>query len=100
MVTINPPNKSIDTTALANIYRGFSGGDYDECDACDWVLSNAEAILNTHDALRNLITAAAPITKRYEEAGSGDYLEDVAPDTEEMNALIAATSAAKEVIGK
>ena len=61
MVTINPPNKSIDTTGLANIYRGFPDGDYDEADACDWVLSNAEAILNTHDALRNLVAAAGPI---------------------------------------
>jgi len=50
---------TIDTTGLANIYRGFPGGDYDEADACEWVLSNAEAILKTHDALRELEAALA-----------------------------------------
>ena len=93
MVTISPPNKSIDTTALANIYRGFSGGDYDECDACDWVLSNAEAILNTHDALRNMITAAAPITKEL------DVFERVEVLATDVAKLAFEAAAAKEVIG-
>ena len=92
MVTISPPNKSIDTTALANIYRGFPGGDYDEADACDWVLSNAEAILNTHDALRNLVVAAEPVINEI------DAFQTVEIPFEVACSLASAVTAAKEVL--
>ena len=58
MVTVSPPRKSVDVELLRKINMGFSDGEYDEFDACDWLLDNAEAVLNTCQALADLVAAA------------------------------------------
>ena len=58
MVTVSPPRKSVDVELLRKINMGFSDGEYDEFDACDWLLDNAEAVLNTCQALADFVAAA------------------------------------------
>ena len=75
MVTVSPPRKSVDVELLRKINMGFSDGEYDEFDACDWLLDNAEAVLNTCQALADLVAAAEPILNDFPTQEQWDTFE-------------------------